>query len=200
MVPQAVTQRHGVVGMRYAGPVARERPNACHPSVGSRVRGQPGRRPYARRQPAGGRPVLLQLMVASCAVRQGSGRRRCRYGAVSITTSWGQSPSSWQSLSQARQPPQRPETRPQRIRDTNAPLGHRARRSAGWAFNGPRRGQRGARGFSVLACFTRIVPLRRHGARTGPLWCNVPQSTGCDDHGSDYDQNIRQNLPCKRYG
>ena len=27
--------------------------------------------------------------------------------------------------------------------------------------------------------------------------CNGPNYMGCDDHGSDYDQNIRQNLPCR---
>ncbi|GAB1578573.1 hypothetical protein BPNSA17_34060 [Bordetella petrii] len=60
--------------------------------------------------------------------------------------------------------PATPRTPFERIRDTSAPLGLQARRGAGWAWQGPRRGQRGARGFGALACFTRIgsvAALRR---------------------------------------
>src|SRR5690606_9378332 len=41
---------------------------------------------------------------------------------------------------------------------------------------GPRRGQRGARGFSRLACFTRIGPVAALWRAPGPCGAYVPQS------------------------
>ena len=106
--------------------------------------------------------VTIRWQVAQFG--KGFGRRRCRYGAVSIASSLGQGPSSWQSLSQARQPPQRPETPPQRIRDTSAPLGCKARRSAGWA-SWARAAANAAHAASAgLPVLPASVPLRRFGA------------------------------------
>src|SRR5690606_33441127 len=53
-------------------------------------------------------------------------------------------------------------------------LGDAARRSTGGARQGPRRDQRGARGFSLLACFTRIAMLRRYGARKRGCGASAP--------------------------
>src|SRR5690606_26698943 len=53
-------------------------------------------------------------------------------------------------------------------------LGDAARRSTGGAGPGPRRDQRGARGFSLLAGFTRIAKLRRQGVRKRDCGASAP--------------------------